>query len=234
MSFETTCTFLVDATTVADSDNLESPSSRLILGRPVCHSHCKCPPHDPSCSVSMPIAADISHSRLSGKSRSKRAQGSSTCVFSWLRPGAVESQTTSCAIYLSDGVSRKKLLVPLLLSHLHTRLLDPKPHGESAACAREDARTRESAGPDMSARILTWLPPTHQHNWRHGRGSLQQKQRVQRTPARAARTHLVFITKGPCCATGSPIGLPCSISSSTPEEPVALNTAGSPASSLAK
>ena len=35
MSFETTCTFLIDATAGADSDNLESPSSRLILGRPV-------------------------------------------------------------------------------------------------------------------------------------------------------------------------------------------------------
>ena len=36
MSFETTCTFLIDATAGADSDNLESPSARLILGRPVC------------------------------------------------------------------------------------------------------------------------------------------------------------------------------------------------------
>lgn len=35
MSFETTCTFLIDATAGADSDNLESPSARLILGRPV-------------------------------------------------------------------------------------------------------------------------------------------------------------------------------------------------------
>ena len=35
MSFETTCTFLVDSTALADSDNLESPSARLIMGRPV-------------------------------------------------------------------------------------------------------------------------------------------------------------------------------------------------------
>jgi DNA-directed RNA polymerase I subunit RPA1 len=34
MSFETTCTFLIDATGAGDSDNLVSPSARLILGRP--------------------------------------------------------------------------------------------------------------------------------------------------------------------------------------------------------
>ena len=45
---------------------------------------------------------------------------------------------------------------------------------------------------------------------------------------------LVFITKGPCCATGSPMGLPWSKSNSTPEAVCALTSTGKLASSLAK
>ena len=92
MSFETTCTFLVDATAAADSDKLESPSSRLILGRPVwAHRLIQTVPFSShaQCRACLWI---VFHARLCAESRSRQGRGSSTCVFNSPQREAVEKQ----------------------------------------------------------------------------------------------------------------------------------------------
>ena len=95
MSFETTCTFLIDATAAGDSDNLESPSSRLIMGRPVYIIHTHAYIHAlhtymlSMAFVFVSLATLFLLLRLL-LHRSRLEQASSTCVCSWQQPKAVD------------------------------------------------------------------------------------------------------------------------------------------------